>query len=197
MNKRGLVKFIFILIASIISFYFMITTSDSGFESMFDLIMIFNFLFALTMFMFSKRNKIKRNKFIYNVSLIILIIFSTIYFLYFVYSHISCFFDIHCGIESYTFFSIIYPIFLFMMILFNFEDIFNKTNKTNDVLAISVSLIIIFIHLRYYLDSSFVHRLIDNNAYHQYSYHYVVQNYVYFIVMYLIVLIHYNVNKVL
>ena len=80
MNKRGLIKYIFILISAFISLYFM-NTSNIGFSGSFlNLPMLFTFLIALTIFMFYKKNKIKKNKFVYDVILLLLMIFSAICF---------------------------------------------------------------------------------------------------------------------
>ena len=122
-------------------------------------------------------------------------IFSTLYFLYFSYSEITCYFSNICDLESSTVFTIIYPIFLFMALFFSLSDVFNKTNKANDILTIIVSLLIILIHLRYYFEPKFIHNLVENGAYNQYSYYYVIQNYIYFVAMYLITLLHHKVNK--
>jgi hypothetical protein len=73
--------------------------------------------------------------------------------------------------------------FLFIMLLFGFGDIFNKTNKANDILTIVASSLIILIHLRYYLDPSFIHRLNGGEQFIYYSYQYVTQNYLYFIII--------------
>lgn len=195
MNKRGFIKFTIILISVIVSFYFMIETSNSGFDSLFNIVIICDFLIALTIFMFSYKDVIKKNKFMYDVFLMLLILFSTVYVLYFLYVQGDCFFDTSCSMESNTNFAILYPIFLFTILLFSIKDIFKKTNKINDILAIIASLSIILVHLRYYVEPNFPHKLITDHSFTQNSYDYIYQNYIYFIIMYSIVLVHYKVNE--
>lgn len=195
MNKRGLIKFLIVLTTVVISFYYIIVTNDNGIDSLVNTITIFNFLFALTIFMFSHKDKIKKNKFIYDVILMLLMIFSISYFLYFVYAEGSCYFSSACEIGYDTLFTVIYIVFLFTIIFYSLDDIFHKTNKTNDFLTIAVSLVIILIHLRYYFEPNFVHKLVENRLFEDYSYYYVVQNYVYFSMMYFIILLHYRINK--
>jgi len=186
---------LYLFAAALISFYFLFNTNSSGYNSMFDLAMIFNFLFSLTIFMFTNKDKIKKNKFMYDVTLMLLMLFSIIYFVNFSYNQIACLFSSSCELEYKNVFSIIYPVFLFLILLYSFTDIFNKTNKTNDILAITVSTLIILIHLRYYFDSKFIHNIVVDEYYTQYSYHYVAQNYIYFAVMYLIFLLRHRVNR--
>jgi hypothetical protein len=81
------------------------------------------------------------------------------------------------------------------MLLFSFSNIFHKTNKINYILTIVVSIIIILIHLRYYFDPNFANNLIDGSEGTKYSYIYIIQNYIYFTIMYIIVLIHEAINK--
>lgn len=195
MNKSGLIKFVFVFIAAAVSLYFMITVNGSGFDSVFNIVMIFDFIIALAIYMFSNRKKVIKNKFIYNVTFELLSVFSLIYILFFMYSQISCYFSIDCEIEPNTIFTLIYPVLFFIMVLFSFRDIFNKTYKNNDILTILVSILIIFIHCRYYLEPAFTNDLIGNDSYVQHDYYYVAQNYVYFVIMYLVILIHRKVNK--
>lgn len=192
MNKRGLIKYIFILISAFISLYFM-NTSNIGFSGSFlNLPMLFTFLIALTIFMFYKKNKIKKNKFVYDVILLLLMIFSAICFALFLYSQVTCYIDINCNIDLGPIFTITYPIILFIILLFNFEDMFKQTKKANDILMTIVSILVILIHLRYYLDSNFIYR---GNDEYLVSYQYITQNYIYFIIMYVIIMLHRRINE--
>jgi hypothetical protein len=195
MNKKEIIKFIFVLLAAVISFDFMIKTEEVGLNSMFNIVNVIDFFFALTIFMFYNMKKIKRYKFIYDVTLMLLMVFSAALVIYFLYSLISCFISINCSMENTTFFIILYPTILFLMLLFSFSNIFDKTNKINCILTIGVSIIIILIHLRYYFDPNFANNLIDGSEGTKYSYIYIIQNYIYFTIMYIIVLIHEAINK--
>lgn len=192
MNRRGLIKYIFICATAIISFYFM-TTNDVGFGNALGLPMIFAFFFALTIFMFFKKEKIIKHKFIYDVILLLMMIFFIVCSLYVIYTDITCYFNASCSINLESNSTMIYAILLFAMLLFGLGDIFSKTNKVNDILTISVSSLIILIHARYYLDSNFIHNIVEGDI--LYSYYYISQNYIYFIIMYIVVMMHRRVNK--
>lgn len=195
MNKKEIIKFIFVLIAVIISFNFMLRTEEVGLNSMFNIVNVIDFFFALTIFMFYNMKKVKRYKFIYDVTLMLLMVFSAAWIFFFLYSLISCFISINCSMEDTTFFIILYPTILFLILFFSFEDIFKKSNETNYILTIVVSIVIVLIHLRYYFDPNFINNLIDGNEGVQCSYIYVVQNYIYFAIMYIVVLVNQAINK--
>lgn len=195
MNKKELVKNFIVLLAVAISFYFMINADSTGINSIFNLLNIIDFMFALTIFMFCNMKKIKKNKFVYDVVLMLLMFFSTAWICYFIYNIIVCFASVNCEIENTTFFILIYPTILFLMILFNISDIFNKTNKVNYILTIVVSVVVISVHLRYYFDPSFANNIIENFDRNEFTENYVIQNYIYFVIMYLIVLINKAINK--
>ena len=195
MNKKEIIKFILVLIAVVISFNFLLTVETVGLDSMFNIINVIDFFFALTIFMFYNMKKVKRYKFIYDVILMLLMLFSALWIFYILYCSISCFFSINCSMEGLTFFMLLYPTILFLMLFFSFEDIFKETSKTNYILTIVVSIVIILLHLRYYFDPNFANNLIDGNEGSQYSYVYVIQNYIYFAIMYIVVLVHKVINK--
>jgi hypothetical protein len=195
MNKRGLIKYTFLIIAAAISFYFMIT-SDTGFEDRPGILALYSLPIAITVFMFVNKNKIKKFKFIYDVTLMLLIIACALFLGFLCYDQISCYFDVQCSPSYDAIFLILYPTVLFTMIFLSFNDINNKTNKTNDILTIVISSLIILIHLRYYFEPNFVDKLIKGDIFNDFSSSYITQNYIYFTLMYLIVLIHNRVNKV-
>ena len=195
MNKKEIFKFIFVLLVVIISFNFMLITEEIGLNSMFNILNIIDFFLALTIFMFYNMKRIKKFKFIYDVILMLLIVFSTLVILYILYTSISCFSSVNCLMEDNVLFIALYPTILFLMLLFSFNDIFHKTNKTNYILTITLNTIILLIHLRYYFDPNFINNLLDGDLGIQYSYVYVAQNYVYFIIMYIVILSQKIINK--
>lgn len=194
-NKSGLIKYIFIFIAIFISLYFSGEMFyQSGIKG-FSLIILFNSLLVLTIYMYSNKDRIKKFKFIYDV---ILILFSLLYiflFLYIIWGYIICFSNYNCSPEFQGIFLILFIALSLMMLVFNFKDIFHQSNKTNDILTIIVSLLIILIHLRYYYDPYLVYYLIKEDFYQEYLYNYVTQNYGYFTMMYFILLIHRKINQ--
>ncbi len=195
MNKKEIIKFIFVLLVVIVSFNFMLRTEEIGLNSMFNMLNIINFFLALTIFMFYNMKRIKKFKFIYDVILMLLIVFSTLVILYILYTSISCFSSVNCSMEDSVLSIALYPTILFLMLLFSFNDIFHKTNKINYILTIILATIILLIHLRYYFDPNFINNVLDGDLGIQYSYVYVVQNYVYFIIMYIVILSQKIINK--
>lgn len=195
MNTKEIIKFVFVLIVVIISFNFMLRTEEIGLNSMFNILNIIDFFLALTIFMFYNMKRIKKFKFIYDVILMLLIVFSTLIILYILYVLISCFSSVNCSMEDNVLFIALYPTILFLMLLFSFNDIFHKTNKINYILTITLTTIILLIHLRYYFDPNFINNVVDGDLGTQYSYVYVVQNYVYFIIMYIVILSQKIINK--
>lgn len=145
--------------------------------------------------MFYNMKRIKKFKFIYDVILMLLIVFSTLVILYILYTSISCFSSVNCLMEDNVLFIALYPTILFLLLLFSFNDIFHKTNKTNYILTITLNTIILLIHLRYYFDPNFINNVLDGDLGIQYSYVYVAQNYVYFIIMYIVILSQKIINK--
>lgn len=78
---------------------------------------------------------------------------------------------------------------------------YKKENSlTNDLLLCIISFIIIVIHMRYYLDNSFLHNLLNitdiNNVVLQNSYSYVTSYYGYFMIMFGIVLINQEIDSI-
>lgn len=191
MNKRGLIKYILIVISSFISLYFLIT-SELGFGF---LPLLLLFILSLTIFMFVYRNKIKKYKSIYNVILMLMMAFFLTCLGFYLYSTISCYFDISCYVEDTMTPVLIYSMLLFLMLLFNFKDIFNNTNKLNDILTIIICSTIILIYIRYYFDGSFMHKIVKSEYYKQTSYLYITQNYIYFNILYIVNLLHKLVNN--
>lgn len=195
MNKKELVKNFIVLLAVVISFYFMINANSTGINSIFNLLNIIDFMFALTIFMFCNMKKVKKNKFVYDVILMLLMFFSAAWICYLIYNIIVCFASVNCEIENNNIFILLYPTILFLMILFNINDIYKKTDKINYILTIVVSVVIILIHLRYYFNPNFANNIIENFDGNEYTENYVIQNYIYFTIMYLIVLINKAINK--
>ncbi len=190
MNKRAILKFIIVLITTISTFYFMNENAKMG-----DLSVVLVSLFlASTLFMYINRNKIKRWNFVYDVILMLLMFFSFLFIGYMLYGIVSCTLSPNCGMESAPLYSLLLLNLLMIVLLFSFQDIFQNTNKVSDILTIISSLVLLLIHLRYYLEPNFIHQIISNDYYQTISYQYITQNYGYFSFLYLISLLHTWVN---
>lgn len=194
MNKRGIITFIFIFLATLITFYFMIFTSMIfSSESIFSLLLIL--IIPITIFMYQelKYVKNKKIKFIYDIILMLLTIMSIGIVMYIVWTTLSCLFNDNCSYESYTIYTIIYIPVILALFLLSIPNIFRKTNKTNDYITIIISTIIILIHLRYYFDSNLINNIYSNIGGYDII---VTQNYIYFIILILSTILHKFINKV-
>lgn len=187
MNKRGIVKFLFVFAAVLISFYSIIKNYGS-------IGLGFQIPIAMTIYMYFIKDKIKRNKFIYDVILMLLMVFSTLFVGYFIFTIIGCMFQPSCGNEWNSVFLGIYPVLLFLILLTSINDIKQKTNKVNDIFTIVASGLILLVHANYYFEPYFIHRLMGD-SFLQDSFDYVAQYYVYFVILYFVVLVHHRVNQ--
>jgi len=79
-------------------------------------------------------------------------------------------------------------------------NIKEANSLTNDLLICVISFFVIVIHVRYYLDNSFLHNLLNitdvNNFVLQNSYSYVTSYYGYFIIMFGVVLINQEIDSI-
>lgn len=196
MNRRGTIKFIFVFLATLISFYFMVFTSRTiGIDSI-SMIALF-FIIPLTIFMYQELKYIKKPKlkFIYDVVLMLLTICSIGITIYIIINMISCSFSTNCSYDLNSIYLILYLPVLLSIFLISIPDVFDKTNKLNDYLTIIGSIIVILIHIRYYKDPNLSNNIFTNTNNTEY-YIFVSQNYIYFVIMYITVIIHKFINKV-
>ena len=80
-----------------------------------------------------------------------------------------------------------------LMLFFSFGELEEQTNKTNFVLTIIVSLVIILIHLAYFISPNL--KTIINDSQIGEKAIYITQNYIYFGIMYTLLLINKLVNQ--
>lgn len=90
--------------------------------------------------------------------------------------------------------SILYFILMFTVLIFCFLDLDKKTENTNFYLIIISSLLIIFVHARYFFDSN-LHADKASDTWYKGSSLFIEQNYVYFVILYLITIIHKFIMK--
>lgn len=195
MNKRGLITFIFVFLVTVLSFYFMIFVSKNlGAESILSLLLIS--VIPITIFMYQELKNIKgtKLKFIYDVLLMIFSIVSLLLVIYVVYTFISCNLDENCSYDIISIGVALYIPTMITIFLISISNIFRKTNKLNDYLTIITSIIILFTYLRYYLDSNLLNNIYPKSNFEYYNF--VLQNYIYYVVMYMTIIIHKFINKV-
>ena len=194
MNKRGLIKFLLILINLIVTL--VIIQAEVSFTDPLTILLLS--LIPITLVMFHYRNilnKFKGLKFTYDVILMILMLASFLFTLYFGFAMLSNVTSVLEGDNSGLYF-FLYIVVLMALLLFSFTDIFKKTNKTNDILVIVICLVTIFMSFRVYIipgfnQDIFVYYTVSKNIFS-----YVSEFYGYFLLMNVIALIHYEINKV-
>lgn len=194
MNKRGIISFIFVFLATLISFYFMIFTSMIfSNESIWTLLLIS--IIPITIFMYQELKYIKKPKikFIYDILLLLLTIASIGIIIYIAYTIISCAFSENCSYELFTIYTILYIPTIVAIFLLSIPNIFRKTNKLNDYLTIIASIIIVLIHLRYYIDPNLLNNIYPNMSGNDI---FVTQDYIYFIILVVTVILHKFINRV-
>lgn len=93
-----------------------------------------------------------------------------------------------------------YLVIITYVLISNILNFKKEGSLTNDLLLCIISFIIIVIHMRYYLDNSFLHNLLNitdiNNGVLQNSYSYVTGYYSYFIIMFGVVLINQEIDSI-
>ena len=195
MNKTAYIKLVFAFLATIIFFIFL-TNSNSGIPNFFNPVIILDFILAFTIFMYINKNgHIFKNKFICNVILMLLIVISFVYASYWLFSHIFCYIGPDCGFEKLTIYIELLPTLLFLNLFLSFKDIFSKTNKVNDWLIIVISLLMIFVHVRYYFDDNILNKIVNSNYATEISEKFVFQNYGYYTFLLFISFIHRYINS--
>lgn len=195
MNKRGILKFVLLLFSSFATFKFLTNADETGFITVNGHLLFIGFVVAGTIFMYCKKNKIKKFKFVYDVVLMLMMLFVGLFIAYFIYANMITFFNPSYEMEFNIFLIEIYPVILWLIILFSIEDIFKKTNKTNDYLTIAISITIIILILRYYIDPTMPHNVESTSLFSSCAYEYMIQNLPSFIIMYILLLIHHAINK--
>ena len=175
MNKRNLIKSVLVLISIILIIWFQIKIEDIGF------VFLIPFLFIITNYMHRYKDNIKKFKFIYDVILMILMLFSLLLGLYIIIGQLK-------SLESIT----NTPALIYLFILYFIIKIFidslidmkKDTNKINDYITIIVFTIINLIYIRYHFEVSLVIKTTLENS------EFIKQNYIYFFIILLVIEIH-------
>ena len=181
MNKRNVLKIILILISVIFILYFQFAVEEIGF------LFLIPVLFLLTSYMYKYKNNVKKYKFIYNVLLMLLMFFSVLIILFML-------FNISNLINSISFEPVVIFVFVGIYLLLKvFIDSIITRNKhndrINDYLIIITFLIINLVFVRYYFD---IKNAIPGSLESTY---FIRQNYVYFLIMFLVIELHKYINK--
>lgn len=192
MNKKNILNILLILITIIL-----VITFDA--LDVFDtLVYLIPLLFSISITMFMKRKEVNKYKSIYNVIMMLLVVFSFLFLGILIYSNITCMIDKHCSNNYETEGLILLLTVLYTLLFTNIVDIKLKHNKMYDILLYIISVVVFIIYGRYYLDNDFYHNYMNLNKEDiniQNSYLYITQNYIYFNIVYLCLIIYYFVNR--
>lgn len=176
MNKRNLIKSVLVLISMILIIWFQIKIEDIGF------VFLIPFLFIITNYMYRYKDNIKKFKFIYDVILMILLLFSSLLGLYIIIVQLK-------SLKSITDipYAFIYLFNLYLIIKIFIDsliDMKKDTNKINDYITIIVFTIINLIYIRYHFEVSLIIRTTLENS------EFIKQNYIYFFIILSVIEIH-------
>lgn len=189
MNKKY-IKFIFSLLSILISFVIFIVTryENSRINS---LVIPLSFVFALPIFMHYKYKNYKNSK------------FSKLYLIVLIFLYVVCVFILSTIEISYLLsinnifglfnslnITLIFMTLSWLILFFEFDDLNNELLNTDFYLTVLVSITIILIHINYCLNSNL--NVIDDVVMEEENAIYLIQNYFYFSIMYIVTLI----NKV-
>ena len=192
MNKRNVLEIISLGIATILSIIFVLFKTNNA-------SVIFSFLFfipsAISIYMFYSFDKIKKcnNK-------ILKIILISIFFLLIIYNLIFLFFLIitsifNSGNDIFSrincIFSYVFFILLFAIFIFNFIE--NDNTAINSNMIIIASTTISLIHIYYFLNPYLRNNTSD--VWYDGSSIFIEQNYLYFSIMYIIIIINKFYNR--
>lgn len=192
MYKKNILSIILLLIAIVL------VISFDAIDIFDTLLYLVPLLFSINLVMIIKRKNIKKIKSIYNVIMLLMSFFSILLLGYMIYSFISCSIDTHC-MNNYEVEGLLLLLTILYTLLFiNIIDIKLKHNKMYYILLYIISLIVFIIYGRYILDIDLYHNYINinkNNFHIQISYIFITQNYIYFNLLYLSLLIYYFINR--
>lgn len=188
MNPRAILKQLFLTITLIISTIYMFITSEAiYFDYSSSPLYLIPITFLIIMLKLKKKKR-KHNK-IFQVFFILICLLNILLAVHYLYTIIT---DYIKWNSIQLDFALYYLIILYMSFLLNIFNLKKETNQLNDILTIITCLIISAVHYRYYIDSHFLHNLvnIDNAMTGSTSYAYINQYYSCFVMMYLTLLIH-------
>lgn len=188
--NRNIVKLFFVVITVLLSFFTFLSTRYE-YSTMSAVSVLLSLVFAIPIIMHSKMNVIKNKK----IKLIYRII---MYVLYFVSFLIILFLALDIIIYQKNLFlkfdnlKKIFSNLLFMtsswtMLFFSFVGLEEKESKTNFILNIIVLLVVILVHLNYFINPN-LKTIISETMVGEKAL-YITQNYIYFGIMYVLLII--------
>ena len=192
MNKKSILEILSLSIATILSIIFVLFKTNNA-------SVIFSFLYfipsALSIYMFYNLDKIKKSKNkILKIILIsifsVLIIYNLIFFFFLITSIFNSGNDIFSKINCI--FSYVFFILLFAIFIFNFIE--NDNTVINSNMIIIASTTISLIHIYFFLNPYLRNNVSD--VWYEGSSIFIEQNYLYFSIMYIIIIINKFYNRI-
>ena len=195
MNKNY-IKLYIIIITVLLSFYTFLSTRYE-YSTVSEISIVLSFIFALPILMHSKYNIIKKEK----IKIVYLIIMLILYLISFIIILCLLIDIIKYQNSIFIIFDTIKVIFsnlLFMttswlMLLINFIDIDKEERKETYIITIIVLSVIILVHINYYINPNL--KTIINETTIGEKALYITQNYIYFGIMYILILISKLIKK--
>lgn len=196
MNKKY-IKLIIIIITTLLSFYTFLSTRYE-YSIVSEISVLLSLIFSLPIIMHYEYSYIKKEKFktIYLTIMIILYFISFAIISLLLIEIINNQIDIFIKFET---FKVIFSNLLFMttswlMLFTAFVDIDKEEEKANFIITIIVLLIVILVHINYYINPNL--KTIINESTIGEKALYITQNYIYFGIMYVLILISKLVKKI-
>lgn len=197
MLKRNILK----LVTVIISFILCSLITLKGVSSKPEVYLFFYFaaaVLAVTMFMIYKKSNVKKNKSLFETFLVVFIVASLFIIGIMLYFYVDSSFAsmISYNYTSTAIVSVIFHLaFIMLYLLLCIDDFKNGSNLVSDILLLITTGITIveFIVFSFYGGEDALKIMFENDNSKSV---YIVQNYIYFAIMYLFTFIHKNLNRV-
>ena len=189
MNKN-MIKLFFVVITVLLSFFtFLFTRYENSTMSIVSVLL--SLVFAIPFIMKSKIKVIKnqKHKAIYKYVMYALYVVSFLIILLLTLDIITCQTDIFIKFDRFkeVFSNLLFMTTSWLMLFFGFLELDEQSNKTNFILTVIVSLVIILVHLAYFISPNL--KTIINDSQIGEKAIYITQNYIYFGIMYVLLLI--------
>ena len=189
MNKN-MIKLFFVVITVLLSFFTFLSTRYEN-STMSVVSVLLSLVFAIPFIMQNKTSVIKnqKKKVIYKGIMYALYLVSFLIVLFLTLDIITSQTDIFMKFDRFkeVFSNLLFMTTSWLMLFFSFGELEEQTNKTNFVLTVIVSLVIILIHLAYFISPNL--KTIINDSQIGEKAIYITQNYIYFGIMYVLLLI--------
>ena len=195
MFKNNYIKLSIVSLTVLLSFLTFLSTRHEH-SNIGSLIVPISLILVLPIFMHYKYKSVKKTKFKipYLVVMVILYIFNLFVFVSLIFEiFVPMAYTIEMDIFSkFNSFKDMFSVILFMMVLWfilflSFDDLDKEEAKTNYILTIFVSLIIVLIHINFYINP-YLYPLVGYNISGENAL-YITQNYSYFTLMYTAIII--------